>query len=94
VTIPEFTQGVVERALRAEWLRMEGTMSRWFLSISKDGDSTTFLGNLCQCFDAVKSWSGRLNSQRAIKQIFFVVVLGTRGISPPNVCTKHPVISG
>ena len=29
--------------------RLHRTISRWLLSISKDGDSTTSLGNLCQC---------------------------------------------
>ena len=39
-----------------EWLRLEGTqsqlprtMSRWLLNFSKDGDSTSSLGNLCPC---------------------------------------------
>ncbi|KAK4817104.1 hypothetical protein QYF61_027967 [Mycteria americana] len=29
--------------------RLPGTVSRWLLSGSKDGDSTTSLGSLCQC---------------------------------------------
>jgi len=34
---------------RATCSWLPGTMSRWLLSISKVGDSTTSLGNLCQC---------------------------------------------
>ena len=34
---------------RATWSRLPRTTSRWLLSISKDGNSTTPLGNLCQC---------------------------------------------
>jgi len=44
--------------------------------------------------DAMKSQSCRLNSQKVIKQIFFIMALGTWGISPSNMCTKHPIISG
>jgi len=44
--------------------------------------------------DAVKSWNWRLNSQKTIKQVFFITVPGTWGISPPNMRAKHPVISG
>jgi len=44
--------------------------------------------------DAVKSRSCRLHSRRGMKQGFFIAAQGTRGISPPNVRTKHPVISG
>ena len=45
-------------------------------------------------FDAVKSQSWRLNSQKAIKQIFFITAPGTWGISSANVHAKHLVISG
>ena len=46
------------------------------------------------CRDAVKSCNCRLSSQLTIKQVFFITALGTPGISPPNVHTKQPVISG
>jgi len=45
-------------------------------------------------FDAVKSRNCGLNSRQTIKQEFFIAAPGTQGISPPNVCAKHPVISG
>jgi len=44
--------------------------------------------------DAMKSWRWRLNSRKAIKQIFFITAPGTWGISPPNVHAKHGIISG
>jgi len=34
------------------------------------------------------------NTMHTVKQVFFIAAPGTRGISPPNVCAKHPVISG
>ena len=34
---------------RASYSWLPRNMFRWLLSISKDGDSTTCLGNLCQC---------------------------------------------
>ena len=44
--------------------------------------------------DAMKNQGWRLNSWQTIKQGFFITEPGTRGISPPNMCTKHTVISG
>ena len=41
------------------------------------------------CGDALRSRSWRLNSQKTIKQVFFITAPGTRGISPPNVCAKR-----
>jgi len=44
--------------------------------------------------DAVKSRNWRLNSRQTIKQVFFIAAPGTRGISPPNVCTEETQLLG
>jgi len=44
--------------------------------------------------DAVKSWNWRLNSRQTAEQVFFITVPGTRGISPPNVCTEETQLLG
>jgi len=44
--------------------------------------------------DAVKSRNWRLNSRQTIKQVFFIAAPGTRGISPPNVCTEETQLVG
>jgi len=44
--------------------------------------------------DAVKSWNWRLNSRQTIKQVFFIMAPGTRGISPPKVCTERTHLLG
>jgi len=44
--------------------------------------------------DAVKSRNWRLDSRKTIKQVFFITALGTRGISPPKVCTEETQLLG
>jgi len=44
--------------------------------------------------DAVKSRSWRLSSRQTIKQVFFIAAPGTRGISPPNLCTEETQLLG
>ena len=57
-------------------------------------DSVSWMPCSADTPDAVKSQSCRLHSQRAMKQGFFIAAPGTRGISPPNVHPKHPIVSG
>ena len=37
------------RRSRVTYSRLQRTLSRWVLNISREGDSTTSLGSLCQC---------------------------------------------
>ena len=44
--------------------------------------------------DSKSRWEKRHSTTYTVQQGFFVAAPGTRGISLPNVCARHPVTSG